>query len=79
MTSPVAKADYEAMYAKYKTRVTPGDPNYGGTDPSNDCMGCARKFFCSWYIPRCDDDEGDVTLPTISNPLADWGIMQALL
>lgn len=46
-----ALANYQVMVEKWKARASTSD------NPTNDCMGVARTFFCTQAFPGCNDDE----------------------
>ena len=52
-----AKADYQATLARW--RITKADPTL--SDPSNDCLAIARYVYCSYYFPKCIDNENQGT------------------
>lgn len=56
----VAQANYFSLATKWRVRASSSD------NPTNDCLGVARTFFCTQAFPRCSDDAGDVRLRVIN-------------
>ena len=52
-----AKADYQSTLARWKeTKLDITKAN-----PSNDCLAIARYVYCSYYFPKCIDNENQGT------------------